>query len=205
MTPETDDANPCVELPWDTQFFGRRVARVRGHTLTPARAAAVDAWSRRTGTALLYFLAAADDPATTRAAEDAGFHLVEVRMTFECEIDRAPGPTAPPVRPYAPADLPALRRLALGSYADSRFYQYHIPREAYELLDVWTQKVCRDTPAGVLVAEADGQVAGYVACDVAPADERTGRISIAVGDAFRGRGLGLRRSSRPSPGPPPAA
>jgi ribosomal protein S18 acetylase RimI-like enzyme len=192
MTPEHDD-NPCEELPWDTQFFGLRVARVRGHTLTPARAAAIEAWSRRTGTSRLYFLAAADDPATLRAAEAAGFHLAEIRMTFERELGDIV-PLAPShVRPYTPADLPALRELARKSYTDSRFYQDpRIPRDkADELFDLWTQRLARESPAGLLVAETAGRVAGYVACDASPADERTGRIVlIAVEEAARGQGLG---------------
>jgi ribosomal protein S18 acetylase RimI-like enzyme len=193
MTPENDDDNPCEELPWDTQFFGLRVARVRGHTLTPARAADIDQWSRRTGTSRLYFLANADDPATTRAAEDAGFHLAEIRMTLDREVERALPPVAPPVRHYAPADLPALRDLGRTSYTDSRFYQDpRIPREkADEFFDLWTQKLTRESPAGVLVAEVGGQVAGYVACDTSPADPRTGKIVlIAVDAAARGQGLG---------------
>jgi ribosomal protein S18 acetylase RimI-like enzyme len=193
MTPETDDDNPCEELPWDTQFFGVRVARVRGHTMTAARAAAIDEWCRRTGTSRLYFLASADDPATLRAAEDGGFHLAEIRMTFEREVDATLALTAPPVRPYAPADLPALRDLARASYTDSRFYQDPgIPRaKADELFDLWTRKLASESPAGLLVAESEGRVAAYVACDTSPTDPKTGRIVlIAVAEAARGRGIG---------------
>ena len=200
-TPAADDddaTRPCDPLDWDTQFFGRPIARVRGHTLTPGRAAEIDAWCRRTGTSVIYFLAAADDTPTIRAAESAGFRLTEIRMTFDRAVP--PAPQAPPaapggltVRAFRESDLPALRDIARASYTDSRFYQDSSfpPEKADEMFDVWTTKLARQAPDGVLVADAGGHVAGYVACERVPADAALARLTlIAVAASHRGRGAG---------------
>lgn len=191
--PNGDESEPCDLLDWDSRFFGHGVARVRGDTLTPDRAADIDAWSRRTGASLLYFLARADDPPTIRAAEAAGYRLTDVRMTFERQAtteDREPLTRA--VRPYEEDDLRALRALARVSYRDSRFYQDdRIPREKADgLFELWTENACRGSPSHVRVAEVAGRVAGYATID-ARADERLARIGlIAIDESFRGRGLG---------------
>lgn len=111
------DTEPCQHLPWDTAFFGRPTARVRADTLTPARAAEIDRWCREHDIALLYFLARGDDATTARAAHDANFRLVDVRMTFERGVTAdntawgghsgPPGPVgaAPPASRQGGADI----------------------------------------------------------------------------------------------------
>src|SRR5262245_42997956 len=108
------DLAGCVLLPWDTQFFGHAIARLTRPRLSPEELAAALAFCARERVECRYFLAAGDDPATVGLAEDAGFRLVDVRVTLE---RRGPPPGDAPspgvaVRPAAPADLDELRRLA---------------------------------------------------------------------------------------------
>ena len=57
-------------LAWDSELFGRRIARVRAERLTACGATpAVAQWWRSEGVECLYLLAVADDPATVRLAE----------------------------------------------------------------------------------------------------------------------------------------
>ena len=74
---------PCELLPWDTEFFHCRIARVCGDTLRPEQAAQIDDWSRSNRIRGLYFLSRADDPATIQTAGQHGFGLVDIRVTFE--------------------------------------------------------------------------------------------------------------------------
>jgi len=74
---------PCEFLPWDSEFFGHRIARVVGHRLDPDLAEAVMAFATRERIDCLYFLADSDDVRTVRTAEDSGFRLVDVRVTLE--------------------------------------------------------------------------------------------------------------------------
>src|SRR4051812_5370221 len=73
----------CEILPWDSQFFGFAIGRVRSDTLTDGQLKEVDRWSRDEKVAGLYFLARADSPGTIELVENAGFRLVDIRVTLE--------------------------------------------------------------------------------------------------------------------------
>jgi dTDP-4-amino-4,6-dideoxy-D-galactose acyltransferase len=125
---------------------------VRGNRLTRETLARIERWAARESVECLYFLADAADPETAPLAEEAGFRLVDVRMTLDRRLrsggggaggGRASGggagasaagaapaeavavrQAAPAValRRAAPADVPELRRIAAASHHDSRFY-----------------------------------------------------------------------------------
>src|SRR5438132_376186 len=97
-----DSTSPCELLPWEAEIFGLTVARVRGDRLTPGRVAEIDDWCAAQGVAWLFFAGRSDDAATVRCAEDAGFRLVEVRVTLERSLASfAPAAVDPMIRPYA--------------------------------------------------------------------------------------------------------
>jgi dTDP-4-amino-4,6-dideoxy-D-galactose acyltransferase len=185
-------SEPGEFLAWDSEFFGVPTGRVRGDTLDAARVSQIDVWARGRRISWLYFLARSDDPATVRLAEEAGFRLVDVRMTFERDV----GVAVPPVsgiRAFAAGDMVALRMIARGAFTDTRFYaDGHIPRERCDdLYDRWTVRSCEGASDRVLVAVAGGRAVGYVTCDL----NRAGRGTIGligVAEDFRGRGIGQR-------------
>jgi dTDP-4-amino-4,6-dideoxy-D-galactose acyltransferase len=177
----------CEILEWDSRFFGFRVGRFLGGKLEDP--AAVDAWCARESVACLY-LQAPWDAATIETAEANGFRLREVRMTVEREAGAAAEP-AGAVRPFVPADLPALVELAGQSFFESRFYQDpHFPRALCdEFYRTWTRNSCEGMADAVLVVEHANRPAGFVTCRVAG---DVGRIElIALEAAARGRGLGI--------------
>src|ERR1700674_1537848 len=110
---------PCELLAWDSEHFGRRIGRVRGGRLTRDTLALVERWVAREAVECVYFLADASDPDTAPLAEEAGFRLVDVRVTLERRLRGAGGATpvqaaavAVSVRQATAADAPELRRLA---------------------------------------------------------------------------------------------
>src|SRR6266542_1061270 len=103
---------PCEVLAWDTEFWGFRVGRVRGHVLSEELMGGVDAWCRAEHVRCLYLLAAADHFESTRLAESSGFRLVDVRMTYARASE--PGGPADGIRAAAPDVIPALREIARG-------------------------------------------------------------------------------------------
>lgn len=192
----TGEPGPCERLDWDSRFFGFSVARVRGGAMTPALSEAVDAWCASEGISCLYFVARADDPCTTRTAEDAGFRLVDLRMTFEQRI-RA-GATdllaAAGLRPARPEDLPVLRPIARVSYRHTRFhFDEHMPKEASDrLYEVWLDVSVGGWAEEVLVVESDGRPSGYITCHL-HRERSEGSIGlVGVAESGRGRGLGRR-------------
>jgi dTDP-4-amino-4,6-dideoxy-D-galactose acyltransferase len=204
---------PCELLPWDSEHFGRRIARVRGGRLTPEALGRIDAWAGHAGIECLYFLAGADDPATAPLAEAGGFRLVDVRLTLE----RSAGAAAPASdgvagsavegafpgargdtgagaggaaaavasRAAAPADAAELRRLAAASHHDSRFYQDpHFDRDrAGDLYARWIEK-CLADPAGIVLVASPPAPAAPAA---APPAGVQGYITAALTAAGRGQ------------------
>ncbi len=188
---------PCEILPWDTEFFGHRIGRVRGHRLDRRRAEAIEEWCRGHAIECVYLLADPDDPETSRLAEDSGFHLMDVRVrlglrTADMRI-KIDSDSAEPlhIRPSRPADIPSLQAIARKSYHASRFYfDPCFPQEACEALyEKWIGKSCRGYADVVMIAEENEQPVGYISChldqEMAPA-----RIGL-LGVAARAQGLGV--------------
>jgi hypothetical protein len=166
----SSDAAPAELLPWDSDFWGLTIGRVVDETLTRERAQEIDTWAEVHGVDCLYFLTSAEDAESILAAEDAGYRLVEIRV----ELRRARGPVdwdrlpaqheSIVVRESRPEDLEALRRIALHSYYDSRFYiDPKFPRERVgELYATWVQRVMEGWRGEtVLVAELGGSPVGF--------------------------------------------
>jgi hypothetical protein len=169
------DTAPAELLPWDSDFWGLTIGRVVDETLTPERARAIDAWAELNGVDCLYFLASAEDAETILAAEDAGYRLVEIRVELRrarapVDWDRLPAQhESIVVRESRPEDLEALRRIALRSYYDSRFYiDPNFPRERVgELYATWVQRTMEGWRGEtVLVAELSGNPAGFASVGV---------------------------------------
>jgi len=190
---------PCILLPWDSEFFGFRIGRVEGHTLNPQQAEAIDAWCHQQAVRCLYFLASANDPQTSAAAEDAGYHLVDVRMTFKQKLLDARSSdglsTGLVIRPARPKDIPALREIGRVSYTLSRFYfdQGFARQRCDELYALWVEKSCQGYADEVLVAEVEGQPGGFITLKTILEGEPHGEIGlVGISSQAQGRGLGPR-------------
>jgi ribosomal protein S18 acetylase RimI-like enzyme len=180
---------PCEVLPWDSEFFGCRVGRVRGGRLDRGRLAAIEEWCRAEAIDCLYFLADSGDPATAFLAEAAGFRLVDLRVTLEGKASRLHLPeVASSIRAARADDLPELRRIAAVSHHDSRFYaDPHFDRgRCDELYATWIEKSCREDM--VLVAEHEERPAGYISCVLSGDIGDIGLLAVSA--AAQGRGLG---------------
>lgn len=186
----------CRILDWDTSFFGLRIARVTEHRLTVDRLAAIEAWCAEQGVECLYFLADADDDPTVALAELAGFHLVDVRITYErlLEEELDPVVTGPRlrIRPVEPRDLDHLKALARINHTDTRFFtdpRFSKERTA-ELYATWIEKSLNGYADATFVAEAVGEARGYITCHL-EREHSAGSIGLTGVDAdWRGHGIG---------------
>jgi dTDP-4-amino-4,6-dideoxy-D-galactose acyltransferase len=179
-------------LTWDSTFFGFSLARVTGSTLDAASASEAVALARAQQVACLSLLLPASDAASIAAAQDAGFHLVDVRTTLERPAGQSlPADPGLRVRARSEADLPVLEDIAGEAHLNTRFARdARFPRERVaELYRTWIRKECAGAADQVLVVEAEGAPAGYVTCQ--RGDGGPGKISlIAVRKADRRRGAG---------------
>lgn len=190
--------DPCQLLPWDTEFFRCRIARVHGDTLKEEQALQIDDWCLKSGISCLYFLARADNPATIRIAEKHGFGLVDIRVTFDYVPANSHPPAAAPmtgvsVRPSQPDDLPELQLMARTAHTDARFFKdSRFSRErAEELYSTWIARDMQGRAQLVLVAVSEtGRPVGYITCHLDQA-RRQGQIGlVAVSSQARRRGIG---------------
>src|SRR5580698_6829664 len=109
--PAISAVEPCELLPWDSNFFGVKTARVLAGKMTPEMAISVDNWCKAHGIQWLYFLASPNDPPATACAQQNGYKLVDVRMTFDRD-PTAVTAASPNISPFLPADMPFLERIA---------------------------------------------------------------------------------------------
>lgn len=184
----------CSLLDWDSAFFGVTIARLNRDQLDIRTVAQVMDWCREKRVSCLYFLADGADSETLRQAEGNGFHLTDIRMTYERSLSGLTERPAqdPDIRMAVPQDLPALRAMTGSAYRDSRFYyDGHFSQAACDrLYEIWIEKSLAGYAQAVLVKGPPGQPEGFVTCDALLPDAK-GKIGlVGVSSRTRGRGVG---------------
>jgi dTDP-4-amino-4,6-dideoxy-D-galactose acyltransferase len=183
-------------LPWDSEFFGFSIGRVRGDTLDENQLAEIDRWSRSEAVTALYFLARPDDPGTIHTVENGGFRLVDIRVTFEYKFEpkSVPRPNSdePRTRAAKQEDLPALQAIARTAHSDTRFFNdpgFPASR-AQALYAKWIELECKGRAQHVIVPVSDQDKAlGYLSCHLDEASG-VGQIGlVGIEQASRGKGL----------------
>jgi dTDP-4-amino-4,6-dideoxy-D-galactose acyltransferase len=188
-------SQPCEFLDWDTGFFGVRIARVTGHRLDSDAVRDILAWCHDHEIACLYFLADSDHRETVRLSEDAGFRLIDIRLTFRHSHPQqaAAGEESIRLRPAMPGDLPTLQALARTGFRDSRYYYDPcFPVERCDALyETWITRSCEEGYAdAVLVADLESMPIGYITCHLSE-DNNHGQIGlVGVAPSAQGRGVG---------------
>ncbi len=182
------------KLDWDTKFFKKNIARLFPVRLTPAILDYALKFSKREKIDCLYYLADCHDSQSVVLAEKAGFHFVDIRLSFIHDLRSRQGKAAKTpvrIRPSRLSDIPALRKIAAGSYAASRyFFDHHFPTEiCARFYGDWIEKACRNPKTKVFVAEERGKIAGYISCEMVSFAK--GLIPlVGVADSHQGMGVG---------------
>ena len=183
---------PVEFLPWDTEFFGKRIARLTANHPTQSDLDEVLRWCRAERIECLYFLAD-PEPQAIRLAEKAGFHLVDVRISLQTSVTgelEQSHETA--LRQCEDADIPLLRELAATSYRNTRFYNdSRFPNEQCdELYATWIERACQGYEDIVLVSGDEAAPTGFI---TGKFDDTHGTIGlVGVATASQGQGIGRR-------------
>jgi dTDP-4-amino-4,6-dideoxy-D-galactose acyltransferase len=185
----------CEYLEWDSEFFGRRIARANVSCLTNEVVAEIDVWCRLHDVECLYFLGSSADRQTVKLAQENSFRFVDVRVTLDLQLGRpcegGDNRSGSRLRNAVESDIPALRALARSGHRDSRFYyDGNFPcRKCDELYETWIEKSCRGWANSVLVAGEDGVVDGYLTCHLP--NSGSGQIGlVGVSEKAQGKGIG---------------
>lgn len=188
---EPGDA-PGSVLPWDSEFFGFRIGRLKSPRLTAESLRAALAWAAAERLRCAYFFAEADCPETLARAHEGGFRFVDVRMELSVTLaGQAVAPALSAFRPAEAADLPAVETLSRIAHHDTRFFKdtnFPTTRSA-DLYAEWIRRDYRVHRIFVVPGENAG-IAGYITCqtDAVPGVGRIGLVAVA--ETERRRGLG---------------
>jgi ribosomal protein S18 acetylase RimI-like enzyme len=192
-----------TRLPWDSDLFGFAAGKVQflsaGEESRQELCSALLEDVRGAGIRHLVARVDAGDLATAQTLEGAGFVLIDAIQTFAIKTPRSVrGATADClVRDYRSTDLEELCAIARTAYRYDRFHADSAlsPGVADRVHEEWVRNSCLGKPAShVVVAEADGRIAGYVTCKV---NSTVGTIElVATAEFARGRGVGRAATRR---------
>lgn len=162
-------------LPWDSQFFQFKVARVIMARLTSDLCEEVLSWCQANSIRCLYYEADLSDFESLRTAAGAYFIPVDVRTVLDFHFATTPSERESfdlsmegwTVRPAHLSELPSVKEIARQIGEVSRFHldPHFRPGASGEMYALWVQKVHADSSGVVLAAVRGEQVAGFIACD----------------------------------------
>lgn len=196
---DTIKSETCQFLPWDSDFFGVRIARVNNSHLDEITAREVLKWCEKNSIQCLYFLSEADNHTSIRTAEKYQFKMVEIRINFERSLKDWDPNTRPHTvegvmtRCAQPEDIPILLSIARTAYVDSRYYfDERFSEEHWQAYyATWVKKSFSGGAQIALVAEKDGEVVGYITGLINPEKPTEGQYELTgVLDSARKVGVG---------------
>lgn len=185
--------SPAVLLQWDSEFFQKRIGRVNSSNLNENEAECVDAWAVDQHIDCVYYLAEGRHPASAIAAENHGFHLVDLRVTYQIDlINTTIELQTRPIRQANAIDLPIIKKMA-GEFHDiSRFFaDEHFERSlCRKLYELWIERDFTESNRYLWVSEDQGQLTGYTSACI-DLSEKTAEIGlVGVNPIWRGKGIG---------------
>ncbi len=179
-------------LPWDSEFFSRRIARVLPSALQAQDIHSLDAWCLAEQIDCLYFLSSDSGGPALWPAQSNGFQLVDLRVTLLSKIDNMELPVSQSdsICLASSADIPDLRAIAAHNHVDSRFYaDPHFERlKCDELYATWIENLVTDPNHKVFTYKPEGKALGYVSYTKV---ERNTAVIGLVGFAKECQGKGI--------------
>ena len=188
-----DPSSIAKLLPWDSNFFGQKIARVNGNELDAVKAKRINTWAIENKVACLYFLASSENDNTILCAEANGYHFVDLRVTLYCPLNKLPtfAEQSNSIRFAVEKDIPALKQIAAINHTNSRFFtdQHFDRNKCRELYEVWIEKCVVDPDSRVFVWDDQGEASAYVTAKLQ--SNKVGAIElVGLAPRLQGKGYG---------------
>lgn len=137
-------------MKWDSDFFGYPVGYLACRRLTPAIQNLVKDFTSTHRVVLLEYLCNCHDWLSVQTAEQAGYSFVDIRLTLENALRKAPESALPKGTSIARAEaphIPSLKKMASALYMDSRyFFDPHFARDKVRIFyEGWIEKAVLGT------------------------------------------------------------
>ncbi len=159
----------CVTfLPWDSDFFGLRIGRYDGQTLTEHEAHRAAQQARALGLSCVYAFLDPGDPSSRLTAERFGLSLIDARIVLGRQVEAEHAQGSAGVDTASVEDLPALRRMGRELAPASRFWQdRRFPRQLVrKMYAQWVEHSLAADSETVIIAKAQDRPAGFVSLAV---------------------------------------
>jgi dTDP-4-amino-4,6-dideoxy-D-galactose acyltransferase len=177
-------------LPWDTEFWGFRAARLHANTVDDL--ADADKLIAEDKIRWVSLLAPSTDVALVNAAVRLGYTIVDTRITLSKQLADSGEPTRADLA--LADDTDQMAAIAATAFPLSRFsVDPHLDDQRCELFyDTWVRNSMNGQMAdAVVVSRHDGLVDGFVTMRLRP--DRTASLPlVAIRSDRRGRGVGKR-------------
>lgn len=118
-------ANLITKLEWDSKFWGFSVARVNSKHLTENSVRKINEVIKRDKFRFVEYLCDCHDDRGIKTAEKCGFHLTDMRMTFEKRLSAELDCDVPGKFTFSKAkekDIVRLKHICRDLYQDSRYF-----------------------------------------------------------------------------------
>ncbi len=188
---EPDPSAPAIFLTWDSQFFGKRIARVRTHCLSSEEVDRVEGWCREQRIDCVYYLADGAKPAAAQQAEEHGYHLVDLRVTLIRDLTRnVPEGIYADLRAANEGDLAQLKKMTRENHTISRFFAdpRFDPQRSAEMYEIWIENDLRRPDGQLWVKAVDGLAVAYNSVALHGETAEIGLVGVDSGQRRKGYG-----------------
>lgn len=185
---------PVEFLKWDSDFFGKRIARITTGCLLEPELHCIFDWAKAERIDCLYYLASGQETNSTGAAETHGFHFMDLRVKFSKDLRKPEKDFIPfwHIRRAVQSDLDMLKPMARDAFPFSRFKvdTHFDPVLADRMYEVWIEKDLQLEGHDVWVIDVNNELAAFTSVS----EKKEGKAQIGlVGtrEPWRGKGLSL--------------
>ena len=189
-----ENVDPCINLPWDSQFFDRRIARVKSGNLDLEGVREVSEWCKANNIDCAYFLLEYPNKSSVELLLENGFFDAGMKNTFGIEATEnkivKTDDKDIKIGTFKEEDVEGLKKIASSSYHETRFYNdpKFDDKKCDEFYETWIENSCRGYADNVFVSRQDSKTMGYVTCHKKEDRGVIGLIGVAKED--RGHGVG---------------
>lgn len=182
-------------LEWDSDFFGKRIARANVTHLSPRSHIYLNDWCIKENIDCLYFLADSNHQETITTLEHNMFHFVDIRLTLaqQARLHDIRVPDHIHIRYAVDGDYDHLKTISKRAYVMSRFYtdEHFSEEDASRLYDIWLRNSIQTNYAEtVMIADLYEKPVGYVTCHLNK-PEGEGNIGlVGIAETARGNQIG---------------
>lgn len=187
---------PVVYLQWDSDFFQKRIGRVTSNHLDRNEALLVNLWAAENKMDCLYYLSDGSRDSSPWEAEKDGYHLMDLRVTFFIDLERADLEEENPLKIeiVSAQDLPDVKRMAGQFHGLSRFFaDPHFDRElCQKMYEIWIERDATQPERFLWVNKQDDCVSGYTSASIDRLSNSAEIGLVGVNAKFRGQGIGRK-------------